>query len=465
MADRFQEAQQQLGRALHRSAASEDRELARQVREKGAQLARLQQGLVHMADMHALDNRAFDSPVHDFGQVLRELFDLLGPVHLLCVEHQIYVNDLRVRFDVHPERAEAFKNSLLRHNAGGITYNEVLPDAQVRALIGCLHSAPQPPRPRTALQNKLNSSGLHSLELHPVFRFRRSDEEHLDQDYADVYQASAGAVAEAVANLGANRLPNPLPVRRVIHDLIDVAHSQDAARMGWEADATLPAFARHTLMVTNLSVLIGQQAGLSDATLADLGVAAMLHDAGFCMTEGGFTVPYARHTRTGFAVLVRQRGFHEAKIHRLLAVLEHHRSYRDPGGRPSLFARIIHIADDYDILTRHRPHRGPIHAAPDAMQLLAAQGGKAYDPLLLKVFINALGPYPPGSFLKLADGHVVISLSGVRSKETFARPLCKLVRLPDGKPPGKEIMIDLAERGKVAGYLRPRTAKPRPGSP
>ncbi len=457
--DPILEAQQRLAATLGEARASEDRELAKLVRELGERLARILHGLLRLTQLHAPDNKAFDGPVRDFQQVTRSLIDLLGPAHLVCVENQVYVNDLRLRFDANPEQPAALGQALERLNVGGITFNEPLSAPKIRVLVAILTAEPEPPYRRTAALRRLSDAGLHSLELHPPYQFLM-EEEDIERDPAQVYRASAMVVAEALASMAVGRLPNPLPIRRVIHDLIDVSHAgkRDPAGIAWEVDAELPPFARHTIMVTNLSILLGRAARLKEATISDLGMAAMFHDAGLYLQElrQGDTAPdFERHAHTGIGVLLRQRGFHASRIRRLLAVLEHHRPHKGPA-RPSLFARIIHIVDDYDILTRPRPRTGPVSAPPDAIRSMAARSGEEYDPVLLQIFINAMGPFPPGSLLRLENGMVVISASGVRSPQTFAKPLCKVALLPDSDLPDDDQLHDLAEGGRIAEVVRPR---------
>jgi hypothetical protein len=281
------------------------------------------------------------------------------------------------------------------------------------------------------------------------------EDSRLSEEFRELYLSAARPVADIFAALGASRLPNPLPIRRMVNQMIDAGMSQDIATLAQDSEQQLPPFSRHTLNVTSLSILIGREAGLPDASLADLGVAAMFHDVGFCMREEGFSVPYARHTQAGFKILLLQRGFHRAKVRRLLAVLQHHRALDDPRGVPALYSRIIHIADDYDILTRYRPGKGPLLAAPDAMARMTAMAGKLYDPLLLQLFVNAMGPLPPGSIATLEDGRVVVVISAVRSPETFDKPLARVVRLSDGSMPAGEATLDLAHAPRVVRVHRP----------
>jgi len=43
------------------------------------------------------DNTAFNKPVEDLHTTLVQLHELLGSVHLVAVEDQVYVNDIRIR--------------------------------------------------------------------------------------------------------------------------------------------------------------------------------------------------------------------------------------------------------------------------------------------------------------------------------------------------------------------------------
>jgi hypothetical protein len=453
----IEQAQEQLAVTLARARSEEDRELLSSVREQGGQVAHLLNGLLRMAHMHAPNNTAFDAPLRDFTAALNRLIDLVGPAYVLCAEGQAYVNEVRIRADFQVDDTTSLGAELLRHNIGGITFNDILAQDQVRLLVWILADTPAAPRPRSAIQDRLQKAGLSSIQVHPPFRFRISGAETqaTSAEYAQLHRESANVVADAFANLGANRLPNPLPARRLLIQMIDAGKSEDLLSLVAGSELSLPPFARHTMMVATLAVLVGRAAGLPDASLSDLGLAAMFHDIGFCLREDGFAVPFARHTQAGLRILLRQRGFHKAKLRRLLTVLQHHRGLDDPHGTPSLYARIVHVADDYDIMTRFRVGRGPLTTPPDAIARLAGQAGKAYDPLIVQLLINILGPFPPGSLLQLADNRAVVVVSGVRSPATFDKPLVKVLRLASGARPSSQTILDLAAGPPIVSVLRP----------
>ncbi len=451
-----EQAQERIGRAMDLARAGEDRQLASLVREKGEQLARLLAGTIRMTRIHDLDNQAFEAPLRELCNYLRELHDLLGTVHLVMVEDQVYVNDIRVRFDLGSTIPTDLSDTWRRHQVGGLSFHEPLEPEQLKAVIARAAGRPEGEHPRAAFAAFLREIGLASLELQPPFRFRIKGEEHRQvvRDVQEVYRRSRRVLGEVWTNLAVGRSPNAVPVRRLVTELADMpAEDQELEVVTSAHDATTPAPIRHALQVAALAVMLGREAGLPDSAISDLGVAACFHDAGYAADEGGYPPPFERHGTAGARLLLKQRGFHEARIRRLLVCLQHHRRYDDPRGA-ALFARIIHIADDYESFTRFREN-GPLLAPPDAIARMYAARGTHYDPVLMQLFVNRLGCFPPGSILELKDGRWVLVISGVRRPRWFAQPLTQVVRLADGTFPDEPAELDLAVEGEVRRVVRP----------
>ena len=376
------------------------------------------------------------------------LVGLLGAVHVVCVEDQIHVNDVRLR--VRPQEQAAIESlvaELERHNVGGISIHAPLSPSAVQALARALaQQAGEPGRTRAALAFQM--AGLGDVELTGRYRFRlKGERSPVKRSQGEATRRAASVLKEAMASLGARRLPNPLPVRRAVIDLVETLRDD----LGRAASSplrrrTLGAGDQHVLNVTKLAILLGLAVGLEDAAVADLGVAAMLHDVGYSQRADRES-----HVSEGLGLLVRQRGFHDGKIRRLRAVLEHHRPFQPASG--SLFARILRIVDDYDVLTASRPGQLPGLPPPTAQGAMWAARGSQYDPDLLALFVQTMGVYPPGSLLALSDGRWVVSLSGGRDRERFAWPIVGVVRQTGGglAKPGERIDL-FAERER----LRPK---------
>lgn len=69
--------------------------------------------------------------------------------------------------------------------------------------------------------------------------------------------------------------------------------------------------------------------------------------------------------------------------------------------------KIIFIADRYCALISGRPHRKP-YLPNAAIHFILTKGKNIIDPALAVCFIKVLGMYPPGTFVKLANGDIGI---------------------------------------------------------
>lgn len=459
-------AQASLGRALERARAGEDRELSAQVRDHGQQLARLLFGLLRMTRVHAVDNEAFHKPLQELHETITHLHSLLGVVNCIAVEDQVYVNDVRIRFQDGGEGGGELGAELRRLGVGGFSFHAPPPVEHLRLLTRAFARPPIGVLQRADLEALLRTAGANAVEVHGTFRFRVSGEEQEAvpvQEGRVVARRATTVVDETWDAMVGDRVPNPLPLRRAVTELLHMGPGLEGL---WQDPRGASAFSGHTLRVCRYALILGSHCGISEEALQDLGLAAMLHDIGYAAREGarpasgrdpglaGYAPPFERHGSAGARILLRQRGFHEAKIRRALAALEHHRDFDDPRGQPSLFARILRICEDYDNLIR----RGGGGLTPaEALGRMVPGAGTRYDPTLMQVMVNAMGRFPPGSLMRLEDGSIVRSISVARSSETWARPLARLELRSTGERVLKDHpIIDLATGPKVLGEARLR---------
>lgn len=446
--DDLQRAQSNLGKALARSKAGEDRVLMAQVRERGEQFANLLNGLIRMGRVHAADNHAFDQPVIDLSRALEQLTALLGSVQLVTVEDQIYLNDVRMKVAANPNHD--LGSELHKHNVGGITFHGEVSPPQLRRLCGLLAQKPAAEHPRNTLTAALRAEEIRNVELSGIYRFRMSEDEVSGDDPVSIVRKLVRQVEDTWDNLACGRQANVLALRRLVVELLGVGPSSDAL---WLAE--LPGASPHgwhAFKVTQLVLLVAQAIGLPAGLQQDFGVAALTHDVGYA-APSQLGPSYEGHAMSGARALLRQLGFHEAKVRRAFAALYHHADLETGGRRTPLVGRLLRIAEDYDTMTR--PTGGGL-TPPEALAHLAAGANRHYDPVLTQLLINALGQYPPGTYLGLEDGRIVKSCSCVRSPELFAKPRAVVVRHADGSAPTERELIDLSFEGVVRGALKPR---------
>jgi hypothetical protein len=424
--DVLSSAQSELGRALGRARAGEDHDLAQKVREAGEQLAHLLAGLLKLTRVHTPDNHAFDRPVAEVARALATLVERLGTVHLATVEDQVYVNDIRVR----AEQRSGMRDlgaELRRHGAGGLSFHAPLDGAAIRALVSVLSGEPPAPAHPGALARSLRASGLASVDVAGPFRFRTEDERDRHRDPERVVARLFALTAETLGNLAAGRALNPLPLRRAIVETLD---TDVAAPAFWApAPAEVPLHVAHAVEVTVLALLLARSARLAPAFLQDLGIAALVHDAGY-LAPGVDGAPdgLARHPLEGARVMLRQRGFQEAKLRRIRAVLDHHRDVPGAGAPPSTAGLVLRVAEDYSTGVRLFADR-----VLRADVIGAMLGSGRYHPALLQLFVNALGKFPPGTLVELADGRRARVAAPVRGDDLWDRPLLRVVEPATGE--------------------------------
>ena len=142
------------------------------------------------------------------------------------------------------------------------------------------------------------------------------------------------------------------------------------------------------------------------------------------------------------------------------AILGHHERL-DGSGYPrgirgthlSISARLAGIVDTYDALLQHKSY-SPAFAAHDAIRLVNSMRDRQFDSALVKCFVQALGVYPTGSWVQLADGRLGIVRSQTAGQP--ARPQVALVCDSTGGALKADTMLwQPSRRGDIARAVLP----------
>jgi len=207
----------------------------------------------------------------------------------------------------------------------------------------------------------------------------------------------------------------------------------------------------HSVNVAIYAVALGQRLGLPKAQLYELGICGLFHDVGkldvpiHILNKPGPLTPeewevIRTHPVRGAEVALRHRNWDNLSARIMAATFEHHVKYNNTGyptlSRPrktALFSRIITIADCYDALSRPRVYRNTPYVSEKILGLMLAQGGKDFDPLLVKVFINMIGVYPLGALVLLDTNQIGLVTNIPSNADLVDRPHVTLLRrAPNG---------------------------------
>jgi HD-GYP domain-containing protein (c-di-GMP phosphodiesterase class II) len=166
----------------------------------------------------------------------------------------------------------------------------------------------------------------------------------------------------------------------------------------------------HSINVMIYSLTIAAALNLPEEGFASLGVCALTHDLGkaaFGPDDDSETVRLY-HPKAGGDILARLPGDDRAPM---LVAFEHHMGIdgsgwpeREPGYFPHPYSRMVAIADRYESLTKSPS--GPGLTPDRAVAQLLHDATTWLDPIFTRLFVQALGVFPVGCWVRLSDHSV-----------------------------------------------------------
>ena len=163
----------------------------------------------------------------------------------------------------------------------------------------------------------------------------------------------------------------------------------------------------HSRIVARYVVALARELGMSEKRVALLETAALLHDIGkLGVDDSVLSTPYpftqAQRDRIEEHPVFAERILRSAGIDEILPWIRHHHERWDGGGYPDgrsgeeipLEARIIGIADSYEVMTSGRPWRALMdHRA--ALRHIELEGGTHFDPTVAATFVRLMWDSDP----------------------------------------------------------------------
>ncbi len=199
----------------------------------------------------------------------------------------------------------------------------------------------------------------------------------------------------------------------------------------------------HSLNVTIYACQLAIENGLPLKNIEEIGLGAMLHDLGKMYLPAEVLHKGEKrsleekklvesHCELGFEML---RKMHEIPFPVAHCAFQHHERVDGLGYPRGLkdreihkYAKILSVADAFDIVTSSNPYRAAI-LPHKGMEFLYAGSGTRFDHIQVQKFKDCIAIYPPGITVKLNDGR-----TGIVSKYHFhsvGRPEVRITRDED----------------------------------
>lgn len=217
----------------------------------------------------------------------------------------------------------------------------------------------------------------------------------------------------------------------------------------------------HSVNVCVLALITGIAMKYDEGKLRELGMGAMLHDMGKTrvpneilnkpgsLTEEEYAI-VKKHTNYGYEMLKRSKVL---STYASYIALTHHERFDGDGYPLGLrgseiheFSRIVSIADVYDAITSDRVYRRRINVN-DAIEYLIGMGDHQFDYNTVKVFIEHITTYPPGTCVLLNSGEKAIVVD--INKKYPSRPIIRMLTDSEGQLLKDQVELDLTKKNTL----------------
>lgn len=426
-------------------------------RRLGAIMLTRLHGVLRGMRLYAAGNRALQHQREELFGAITELME--DQVSLLAMGEYFYVNGVRLRAD--GSNVAVFRAVLEEFDAreiGGLRFSSGLSLDELEAFLRVFHAAKAKPG-AAALDEEATRIGVRHVS--PIrAREQAADQatEPEDDDEAGherrrtrlVFRRAVQGTRDVIQRTARTGRPALQQARRVVQPIVDQLLRGADRLVGMTALKQHDEYTYvHCVNVSILSVRIGQQLGLSRSELANIGVAALLHDTGKIAVptdvlrkpgklDDAEWAAIRRHPIEGLRIVSRLPGISELMLDSMRVAFEHHMNV-DHSGYPAVqdplplgaFSRIVAVSDIFDAVTSHRSYRKRPLTAHEALRLLLGGQRSHFDPAVLSALVQTVGLYPAGTVFRTNAGRIMLSVSP--NSADAQRPVCREIAADIGE--------------------------------
>ncbi|HET7273676.1 MAG TPA: HD domain-containing phosphohydrolase [Longimicrobiaceae bacterium] len=423
--------------------------------------------------LYPLENQAVQNALEEVDEAVRALSAREGGVTLQFVGNFCFVNDLRLRIDLGSYATfGTVGRALQKHGVGKLDVEPETTRREWVAVLSLLLEEGDDNDPFGRLTERLDRAGVEHIHPAPVAEAAssRTREANAREIARQTYTHSVAVAREVMTGVRIGKVVGLRRVKRAVQSIVDQVLNNEGSIVGMTVlrDYDQYTFA-HSVNVCIFSIALGKKLGLTRAQLYELGVGALMHDIGkvrmpieLTTKAGSLDEPewdlIREHPTEGLLTLLEMRGASDLPLRAMLAAYEHHMKVDLSGypasnrqRNPTLFSRIVAVADGFDAATTRRTYQTE-PSLPDAvLKEMRDNPRRGLDPLLVKAFVSMTGIYPVGSVVILDTFELAIVVEAGARKDVMHQPIVKVVFDDMGVPLPEPHTIDLSELDPVTG--------------
>jgi HD-GYP domain-containing protein (c-di-GMP phosphodiesterase class II) len=429
-----------------------------------------------------LGNRTVQKALNDLHRAVGKVLDREEELELALVGDFLFINDARIRLDLSTYAAFALVSSALhRHQVGTVQVRRGVEADEWPPFLSLLLQSPADAETAyDVFVQRLAASPVRNIDVGPEReRDHRDRDDQISKEAAKQAYFQTVAVAKQVLNdVRLGKSVNGRRVKRAVQSIVDQVLNNETSILSMTALREYDDYTfTHCVNVCIFSVVLGQKLGLSKLQLYELGLGALFHDLGKMRVDPTITNKPSRltaeemlemqqHPTEGLLALFDMHGFGEVPFRAMLMAYEHHMK-RDLTGypqnqrvrKPTLFSRIVAVADGFDAATSLRVYNDEAERPEDVLREMRDNPARGYDPVLVKALINVTGIYPVGTLVVLDTHELAVVIAANPDPAHFHEPLVKVIYDDRGMAMTEPLVVNLASTGEVVGGRSRRIIK------
>ncbi len=411
-------------------------------------------------------------------EAMNKLVSTGGRFSLKIVRDHFFLNNVRVQMNADQHAIlRGFLNELRSRWIGEMEFKDAVNAEQLKDFVYLLSGLEENNEGNSLyLLQQLEYRGIAAIRASKLQSFEREEAligpEHRKRQSGQAYFRSLDLVKGMLECVRSRKDLDIRKAKRLMQNVVNLIIQDEAPLLGLANSKNYGEFAiNHPVNVAIYAIATGQRVGIPQMHLLHLGIAGLFHDIGQVkvpkeiLQNSGALSPeeltiLRSHPVLGAEILMGRKEWDELAVRMITTAFEHHLRYDATGypkltrkWKPSLFSRIIALADFYDFLVRPMVSQRLPYVSDKALGMILERSGKDFDPALIKVFINMIGVFPIGTLVLLNTDEIGIVARVQGDGEWPDRPEVCLLRYSD-EAYRKGQVVDLKEREESTGAFK-----------